>query len=56
MPASNKGLSFREILIIEAMKVAMTDTKLNSVSIALKAVRQADAVLSEVEKANAKSK
>ena len=47
VPAERKAL--HEQLVIEAMKVLMADTKLNTVVVATRAVKQANAVITQLE-------
>ena len=49
MKISAERRALHDQLVIEAMKVLMTDPKLNTVVIATKAVRQANAVITQLE-------
>lgn len=49
MKISAERKALHEQLVIEAMKILMTDTKLNTVVIATKAVKQANAVITQLE-------
>lgn len=52
MKIPTNRLELHERLVIEAMKVLMTDSKLNTVVIATRAVKQANAVITHLEMEN----
>lgn len=47
VPAERRAL--HELLVVAAMKALMTDPKLNTVVVATKAVKQANAVITQLE-------
>lgn len=47
VPAERRAL--HDLLVVEAMKVLMKDPKLNTLVVATKAVKQANAVITQLE-------